>query len=161
MRNYFIGLIAIVSLGVATGRTYGTSAMPQGGMTQAQMAQMMQPQACPMKVQGTDIATEDTKDGLALTFTAKSAENVAELRGRVAQMAKMHESMSGMPMVQGHMTPFTAKYEAVPNGVRLTLTPKDASKLPEFRKQVATHVEQMKKGDCSTMMQGKAAPTND
>ena len=48
---------------------------------------------------------------------------------------------------------FSVKYEEVPNGARLTMTPKDQSQLKEFRAKVRQHVEQMSKGDCS-MMQG-------
>jgi hypothetical protein len=51
------------------------------------------------------------------------------------------------------MMPFSIKYEEVPNGVRLTLTPKDPAQLEEFRPKVRQHAEQMKKGECS-MMQG-------
>ena len=144
MKSIIIGMLAVASL----------AASPQG-MSQSQMTQMMQPQACPMKVMGADIAIADTKDGVAVTFTAKSTENVAEVRKRVEQMAKMHDSMSSMPMMQGqaHMGAFTAKYEETKDGARLTLTPKDSSKLKEFRAQVAAHVEHMKKGDCASMMQ--------
>lgn len=49
--------------------------------------------------------------------------------------------------------PFTAKYEEIRNGARLTLTPNKAEQLSEFRTQVRKHAEQMTKGDCS-MMQG-------
>src|SRR5678815_848139 len=100
-----IAALAFADPGV---RAFGLSASAQG-TTQAQMGQMMQPQACPMKVPNADVASADTKDGVALTFSAKSKENVADLRQRVQQMAKMHEAMSGMagmsgmPMGQGHM----------------------------------------------------------
>lgn len=144
MTKILAGLTMIASL----------TAAPQG-MTQAQMSQMMQPQACPMKVTGADIATADTKDGVAITFTAKSAENVAEVQKRVEQMSKMHDSMSGMPMMQGTtpMAAFTSKYEKSKEGARLTLTPKNPADLKEFRTRVAAHVDQMKKGDCSSMME--------
>ena len=120
MKSLIIGMLAVASV----------AASPQG-MSQSQMTQMMQPQACPMKVTGADIAITDTKDGVAVTFTAKSAENVAEVRKRVEQMAKMHDSMSSMPMMQSqtqgqaHMGAFTAKYEETKDGARLILTPKD------------------------------------
>ena len=55
------------------------------------------------------------------------------------------------------MMPGSIKYEAVDKGARLALTPKDPSKLAEFRKQVRDHAEHMTKGDCSMMqdmMQG-------
>jgi len=154
MKRFIVGLIAIYAFAVSGN---GAVVHPlQQGMTQAQMTQMMQmmqPQACPMKVQGADVAVSDTKDGAALTFSAKSKEDVTELRKRVQQMASMHESMSGMPMGQGQMPPFSTKYEETTNGARLTLTPKDPAKLADFRKQVAAHADHMKRGDCASMMQ--------
>ena len=42
------------------------------------------------------------------------------------------------------------KYEEIPNGARLMLTPKDAAQLSEFRMRVRDFAERMKKGD--TMM---------
>jgi hypothetical protein len=64
-------------------------------------------------------------------------------------MAKMH-STDG---TDGNMMPFSVKYEDVPNGARLTLTPRDPGKLQEFRNVIRRHAEQMKNHDCS-MMQG-------
>jgi len=81
----------------------------------------------------------------------------------------MHAAMGNMPMGQQQMIAGTVKYEALPTGARLTLKPNDSSKLKEFREQVRTRVEQMKKGDCSMMqnmmmqgmmMQGKAGSTD-
>jgi hypothetical protein len=66
-------------------------------------------------------------------------------------MANMHAAMGNMPMGSQHMIAGTVKYEALPTGARLTLKPNDASKLKEFREQVRSHAEQMKKGDCSMM----------
>jgi hypothetical protein len=115
------------------------------GMNQAQMMQ-----ACPVKVEGTTVEVADTADGVAVTFAAKPA-NVADLQQRVERMANMHAAMGNMPMGQQNMIGGTVKYEALPTGARLTLKPNDASKLKEFREQVRSCVEQMKKGDCSMM----------
>jgi hypothetical protein len=129
----------------------------QMGMSQAQMMQ-----ACPVKVEGTTIEVTDTTDGVAVTFAAKPA-NVADLQQRVERMANMHAAMGNMPMGSLNMIAGTVKDEALPTGARLTLKPNDASKLKEFRQQVRSHVEQMKKGDCSMMqgmmMQGKSGST--
>jgi hypothetical protein len=60
-------------------------------------------------------------------------------------------------MMQGRIMPGTVTYEAIQNGARLTLTPKDPAKVGEFRAQVQAHIERMKKGNCSMMrdmMQG-------
>jgi hypothetical protein len=132
----------------------------QGGQTQPKPAPSMPGMAmmnCPMSLQGTAVAVADTPTGVTLSFTTKP-ENVVELRRRIEQMAAMHSG--GNPsaaMMQGQIMPGTVKYEAIENGARLTLTPKDATKLAEFRKQVRAHVEQMQKGQCSMMqdmMQG-------
>ena len=73
-------------------------------------------------------------------------------------MAAMHSGDNkSAAMMQGQNMPGTVKYEAIENGARLTLTPKDATKLAEFRKDVRAHVERMQKGECSMMqdmMQG-------
>lgn len=125
----------------------GTSmqGMPQGMMS------------CPMNLQGTTVAVTDTPTGVEVSLTTKP-ENVAALQRRVEQMAAMHSGESSSPaMMQGQMMPGTVKYEAIPEGAKLTLTPRDASKLAEFRAQVRAHVERMQKGECSMMqdmMQG-------
>jgi hypothetical protein len=106
---------------------------------------------CPMNLQGTSVAVTDTPTGVAVAFTTKP-ENVAELRKRVERMAAMHSGEpSSTAMMQGRMIAGTAVYEAIENGAKLTLTPKDPSKLAEFRAQVRAHVEKMQKGECSMM----------
>ncbi|MBI2150233.1 MAG: hypothetical protein HYU27_06470, partial [Acidobacteria bacterium] len=101
---------------------------------------------CPMKLPGVDIAVLDVPAGVALTFTTK-ADNVAEMRRRVEHMAAMHSGEHAHEaMMPGHMMPANVKYEAVENGARLTLTPKDPASLAEFRTQVRTRVERMKAG---------------
>lgn len=47
---------------------------------------------CPMSVPGTEVVTEDTTTGEAVTFTTKSADQVAALRERVHAMADMHNA---------------------------------------------------------------------
>jgi hypothetical protein len=123
---------------------------------QMQKSQMMPD--CPMNVQGTEIAAADTPDGIALTFTTKTG-NVEELRRRVERMATMHAGQADKPSgMSGGMMIGIAKYEPIPNGARLMLTPKDSTKLSEFRKQVRSRVERMtKEGSCpmmQEMMQG-------
>ncbi len=114
---------------------------------------------CPMKLEGTSVAVADTPTGVTVSITTKN-ENVAELRKRVEKMAAMHSPDANRPsaaMKQGQMMPGSVKYEAIENGARLTLTPKDPAKIDEFRKQVRAHVEKMQKGECAMMqdmMQG-------
>jgi hypothetical protein len=108
---------------------------------------------CPMSLPGTSLATSDTAEGIAINFTTR-AENVSELRRRVERMAAMHGGMaSNQGMMKSEMLPGRAVYEPIEMGAQLTMTPKDPAKLGEFRDQVRTHVEQMKKSGCS-MMQG-------
>jgi hypothetical protein len=147
MNKLIFGLTTACALGVITVTAQNGPAAGTMGMNQSQMMQ-----ACPVKVEGTTVEAADTADGVAVTFTAKPA-NVADLQQRVERMANMHAAMANMPMGQQNMIAGTVKYEALPTGARLTMKPNDASKLKEFREQVRSHVDQMKKGDCS-MMQG-------
>jgi hypothetical protein len=127
----------------------GTQIQPAGPQHETSNMAMMQ--SCPMKVTGADVAVADVENGIAVTITTKSGD-VADRRRRTDNMAKMHSGSSNADM-HGQMMPFSAKYEEVPNGARLTLTPTDLTKLEEFRATVRQHAEQMAKGNCS-MMQG-------
>jgi hypothetical protein len=49
-------------------------------------------EACPMAVPGTQVMTEDTRDGIAMEFTTMSGD-VMDLRQRVRRMAEMHSRM--------------------------------------------------------------------
>ena len=147
MKNLIFGMALVSALAVTTISAQNSPAAGTMGMNQAQMMQ-----ACPVKVEGTTVEAADTADGIAVTFAAKPA-NVADLQQRVERMANMHAAMGNMSMGPQNMIAGTVKYEALPTGARLTLKPNDAAKLKEFRQQVRSHVEQMKKGDCS-MMQG-------
>ena len=151
-RNIYItlfltaGLLAAAALTIpAIGVAQDQQATPtQTGMTG--MSMMMQ--SCPMQVPGAEVSILDTKDGIAVTITTTSGD-IADLRARVEPMAKMHSTEA----MHGNMMAFSATYEAIPNGARLTLVPKDPQRLPEFRNIVRQHAEQMKNYDCS-MMQG-------
>jgi hypothetical protein len=113
--------------------------------------EMSMNQNCPMKVPGTDLSVTDSENGIVLTITTKSGD-VAELRRRIESMAKMH-SMSSNAAMHGNSIPFSIRYEEVPGGARLTLTPTDPNQLNAFRTTIRKHAEQMKQGECS-MMQG-------
>jgi hypothetical protein len=139
MKNILFAMLLMVPL--------TAFAMGQKTTTRHDMSMM---QSCPMHVAGTEVATADSKDGIILTVTTKTGD-VADLRRRTESMAKMHAENSNKEMPG--MIPFSAAYEEVANGARLTLTPKDPARLEEFRAKVRQHVEMMTKGDCS-MMQG-------
>jgi hypothetical protein len=105
----------------------------------------------PMQVEGTTVTAADTPTGIALTFTTKP-ENVAELRNHLERMTLMNGSDgTTYGMMHGQSARATVKYEAVDSGAKLTLTPKDASKVEEFRTQVRTAVERMNKGESPIM----------
>jgi hypothetical protein len=152
MKRLWFALILTSSFALAIAQAQNNQTQPRGG---AGMPMMMG--NCLTNLPGTTVTATDTATGIALTFTTKP-ENVAELRRRIEQMAAMHSVEHPSPaMMQGQMMPGTVKYEAVENGARLTLTPRDPAKLAEFRTQVRAHVEQMKQGQCgmmTDMMQG-------
>src|SRR5262249_40862336 len=104
----------------------------------------------------TELSIDDVTRGIALTMTTKTGD-LNQLRLRVESMAEMHSASAGAGMpgarMHGNNIPFSLKYEEVPNGARLTLTPQDPATLEEFRVRVREHEEQIKKGNCS-MMQG-------
>ena len=135
-----------ILLTVAVAASFTTLAM--GGIQnqqagpQHQTPNMSMMQNCPMKVPGAELSVANVDNGITLTITTKSGD-AADLRRRVEAMANMH----------GNMMAFSIKYEEVPNGARLTLTPKGPAQLEELRNKVRQHAEQMKNGDCS-MMQG-------
>jgi hypothetical protein len=147
MRNVLFTLaVAATSAIFALGGTQSQQAGPQHETPNTAMMQ-----SCPMKVTGADLAVANVENGIVVTITTKSGD-VTDLRRRTENMANMHSGSSNAGM-HGQMMSFSVKYEEVPNGARLVLTPKDLTQLEEFRTKVGQHVEQMKKGDCS-MMQG-------
>ena len=147
MKNILLTVALAGSLAsVAIAGVQHDSSEPQHGASNMSMMQN-----CPMKVAGSDISVADTTDGIRLTITTKTGD-VADLRRRTENMAKMH-SASSNTAAHGQMMPFDVKYEDVSDGASVTLTPKDPARLEEFRAKVRQHAEQMKKGDCS-MMQG-------
>jgi hypothetical protein len=113
-------------------------------------------QNCPTQVQGAKVAVSDTANGSAVTITTESGK-VAELRRGVKLITKMREANEEkLAMMPNWMWISAAvKYEQVPKGARLTLTPKDPTQLcirvEAFRKQVREYAELMQKGDCSMM----------
>jgi hypothetical protein len=81
IHHYFRGLLIAATVAVGLGACGGSQSPPPvasgaGGM-------------CPMQVQGTQVAAEDTQDGVALLFTTSG--DVAELRKRVHHLAEKHQ----------------------------------------------------------------------
>ena len=147
MRNILFTLaVATAFTMVAVASTQNQQAAPL-----PENSSMSMMQNCPMKISGADLSVTNVENGIILTITTKSGD-VADLRSRTENMAKMHSASSTGDM-HGRMMAFSIRYEEVPNGARLTLAPKDLAQLEEFRAKVRQHAEQMLKGDCS-MMQG-------
>jgi hypothetical protein len=150
MKRSLSSLVLAIALTIPTavGAQDAQMTPPQRGMPM--MSSMMQ--SCPMNVRGATVTTADTKSGISITITTENGD-VTDLRHKTESMAKMHSDSSKARMPGGSMAGFTAKYKEIPKGAQLTLTPKDAKNLDEFRRLARQHVEQMKKGECS-MMQG-------
>ncbi len=147
MKNVLFTVAVAASLTIfAMGSIQNSQAAPQGETPNRSMMQN-----CPMKVPGADLVVANVDNGITLTITTKSGD-VADLRRRVEGMAKMHSAPANAN-THGGMMAFSVKFEEVPDGARITLTPKDPARLEELRAKVRQHTEQMKKGDCS-MMQG-------
>lgn len=75
----------------------------EAGMTTQWHQQMMA--ACPMLVEDVTVEYESIPDGAAIKFTTPNSEEVADLRGRVEQLAQFYEppqQMRGMLMWQHH-----------------------------------------------------------
>lgn len=134
---------------------------------------------CPMMNAGTQVATSDTSDRVAIVFTTTG--DVADLRARVRHMADMHNQMAGAKDMQGggmqgggmqgsgmqgsgkgmmgmQMVPSRASVEDVPGGARLVLVPTDPSQLGALRQQARMHAEMMQQGQCPMMAPPSPAP---
>jgi len=165
MKALITGIAVLMLLGFVTITTAENAADATRAMGQVNMKQI-----CPASLPGVEISTATTTEGIAVSFTATSG-NVAELQRRVELLANMHTMMGGspnmpmpnhgnMPIMHGN-TPNRVPagevaYEELAKGARLTFKAKDTADLTEFRRQIESRVEQMKKGDCNmmgTMMQ--------
>jgi hypothetical protein len=114
---------------------------------------MMETQECPMRIEGVNVTSTDTRDGVALTFTTDSG-NVEELRRRVQRIAMMFSRRGRHPMrSSGRMIPADVKYEIVERGARVIMTPTDPTRLDALRKHVRAIADRMQKGDCLMMPQ--------
>lgn len=111
-----------------------------------------------MQVPGTQVSAEDTNDGVAMVFTTTG--DVSELRQRVHHMAEMHDQMSGNNAagmdadgdrhkhMMANVVPSTANAQDIDRGARITLTPKDPSKLADLRAHAREHAARMANGQC-------------
>lgn len=126
---------------------------------------------CPMAVEGTTVHTEDVDGGIAMVFVTTGDQ--AELRERVARMAKMHDEHHAEGQHAGHhadhgaghhadhggggkVPASAARVEDVDGGARLVLTPRDPAELPALVEHVRGHAEAMATGSCPMMSKGDA-----
>ena len=112
------------------------AALASLGMAGIRHQPMMQ--NCLMHAKDVETILEDTADGVAITFTTQAGDT-ARLREHVEKMAKTHEEDSS-PAMNCIKVSFTATYEEVSNGARLTFKPKDPAKLEELRAAAKKHL---------------------
>jgi hypothetical protein len=143
----------------------GDAGMMGGGM----MDMMGMGDQCPMLLPGTSVQAQDTKDGLAMTFTTTG--DVAELRQRAHVMADhmnahagatgMHGGMMGADagtgmmggsMMGGTMPAMHAQVEDIDHGARLKMTPADPKKLGDMRDHMKEHAHMMNQTHGCSMM---------
>jgi hypothetical protein len=138
--------LALLLMAFGTAIAAQSQTEPQGNMCHSQMIEN-----CPMRLQDAKVLVSDTATGVAMDITTESGD-VGELRRRIEMMAKMHnDSAHRPPMMGSHMIPGNAKYEEIPNGGRLILTPEDPARLEAFRNQVRAHAARIEKGGCAMM----------
>lgn len=144
--------------------------------------QKMMEQNCPMQVSGTTTKAVKLDGAVGLDFTTTG--DVDELRQRVGRMAQMHQQHRGQMMKgqhgqmmkgqQGHMMKgqdgqmmqgqrgemmqmmanTTTATEEIQGGMRLKLTPKDASELEPLHQMMQKHAQMMdQQQGCPMMMQ--------
>lgn len=120
-----------------------------GQMRGSGMGPMME--SCPMHVEGTTMALEDTEKGVAMVFTNSDA--TADVQERAMQMAEHH------PMAMDHhgstLPDFTVKSEKTDTGARMMMMPSDPADMEAFR--AAVHASYDAQGDqqCPIMMMYK------
>ncbi len=123
---------------------------------------------CPMDVPGAQVATADTRDGEAITFTTTSPDQVEELRSRVHGLADMHNRQEhGRMSMRGRtgagsagagggeqgsgMMGSRAVVEDVDGGARVTVTASDPAEAGRLRKAVRARADHMRRtGACGS-----------
>ena len=100
---------------------------------------------CPMHVEGTTMAIEETEGGMALVFT--NAANVEEVQKRTAMFAAHHvEAMANH--TDASLPSATASAENTETGARLLLAPVDPSGLEAFRAEFARRHDAQGEAKC-------------
>lgn len=117
--------------------------------------------ACPLGISGVDVRTEDTEAGIAVVVTAR-AEDVAELRERAHDAAKLHgpfgrvgkghdgrHGMGGQHGLQAlSFPPSRASTQEIEGGARIEIVPKHTSDRKALREAVRDHTEVMRTKPC-------------
>lgn len=121
---------------------------------------------CPMAVPGTSVASQDTPEGEAITFSTSSGD-VNELRRRVRVMSELHgghhvggdaaamgqgAGAGGMESdVHESMTAPTSRATVsdVEGGARVDIVPVDPTQVEQVRAAARTHAEHMQREGCA------------
>jgi hypothetical protein len=143
MKKHMFSLFAFVFM-------FSATAMAQAGDGRDLPDRLTVRETCPASLASVKVDLKDTPGGIAVTFTAASSE-VDELRRRVDLLARKHRAPAEESVDVERMPAGAMKYELVPDGARLVLTPMDPNRLAIFRSQVHMLVEKMREGSCEIM----------
>ena len=176
-------LCGLLSAGLAATAACGASGenTPDTDMKQAPAADSTakaRQDACPLALAGTTSSTEDTVDGVVVTFATTKPGDMAELRRRVDKLAEAHNSMSAAatddlsaappqapgPTASPETTPAgeardeataaggkldsEAAAETSEAGVRLVLRPRDPAQLDSIRDHLRKQADDLVQGVC-------------
>lgn len=176
-------LCGLLSAGLAATAACGASGenAPDTDMKQAPAADSTakaRQDACPLALAGTTSSTEDTVDGVVVTFATTRPGDMAELRRRVDKLAEAHNSMSpaasddlsaappqapgptaspetapageakAEPTAAGGKLDSEAAAETSEAGVRLVLRPRDPAQLDSMRDHLRKQADDLVQGVC-------------
>lgn len=146
-RARILVLGVVLGTGCATGGSGPAPVAPAAPPVAIQQAHSN----CPFGVEHTTVAIEDTPDGVALTFGGSDPTAVADIRERIHDAAAQHGPGSGAG--KGHdgrhgegagqhglrslqLPALATKADTIEGGVKLLVTPVEASDLEVVRKKL-------------------------
>ncbi len=127
----------------------GASSDPPGGGSGGPAADASRTDAaCPLAIDRTTSAIEDTVDGVVVEFTTPSPANLPALRMRVDALARAHERESRAG-AGGRVASVAAVEKAGPDdGVRLVLRPRDPAQVDAVRAALRERADDLVKRHC-------------
>ena len=105
--------------------------------------------ACPPLTEGVEIAVGEIRDGMNLTFTTETGD-VAELRGRVTNLARLYEATSGD--VESGMPAVVTVVSPLATGARLRVDAVHMYETEIVQQHVRQDVEGLLRGECPAMV---------